>query len=886
MTASERWRDVQRVVDGALDLPTGERAPYLDRACNGDAALREEAVRLLQACERAAQSGGLFARPAASFLIGAQPPALDRYTIERELGHGGMATVYLARDLRHDRDVAVKVLHPHVAPAGSERFLREIHIAARLTHPHVLGLFDSGQSEGQLYYVMPYVAGETLRSRLARDGALPIADAVRVARELADALAYAHAHGVVNRDLKPENVLLSGGHAVVADFGIAKALAAATEASGLSDATLTGTGVIIGTPAYMAPEQVAGDSTLDHRADLYSLGVIAYEMLTGSHPFAGRTGQAVARAHITETPPPLGKRRGDVPAGVASLVMQLLAKDPAARPENATSVLRSLESLAAVPARPWRYHRAALGGVTIAVLAAVAFGVYYVAPKDMYTLAARPQTALTIAVLPFANTSGSPDDDYFSEGLTDELAHALAHVPGVRVAGRSSSYAFKGKSVSAAEIGKSLGVVSVIEGAVRRSGERLRVTTQLVRTSDGTVLWDSAYQSQSRDVFAVQDSLTRAVVASLAPALGLPEVRGDTGVRAVLADVKRGTPDGEAYELYLKGMYYWHERGATNVARSIELFQQAIARDPKFARAYAALAFAYETLGVYVPDPSDSTFALIKANARRAFALDSTLADAQLAVAGPLSREGRFAESEARYRAAIRSEPSNVFAHHTFGAVLLDLGRTDEAIAELRLATRLDPLAKSAGTMFAEALIDARRFRESIDESHRILAIDDSFPVALISLGLAQAFAGQPDSAVLTLERGLRLYPDQVMLRGRLLFAYAAAGRWNDVERMRARLRQPGVDRTGGALPAFADLVLGDREPLIRLVTAPGGLRLWFDMLRPTEPGAGCNPLADPLSADGRYRAAIEAAGLKPCALARPWPLPPRPTKPGAERRY
>jgi TolB-like protein/tetratricopeptide (TPR) repeat protein len=487
-----------------------------------------------------------------------------------------------------------------------------------------------------------------------------------------------------------------------------------------------------------------------------------------------------------------------------------------------------------------------------------------------------PSAAINaVAVLPFVNTSGSPDEDYFSDGLTDELAHALTRVPGLRLAGRTSSYAFKGKSVPATEMGKALGVGAIVEGTVRRSGDRLRVTTQLVSATDGTVLWDSVYESRSRDVFAVQDSLTRAVVASLTTALGGRDVRAEGGVRPMVAYVGRGTADAEAYELYLKGRYYWHERGAANVARSIEYFKQAIARDPTFARAYAGLAFAYEVYGVYVPDPSDSLTPLVKASARRAVTLDSTLADAQLALALALERDFRLREAEVHYRRALAVEPSNDFVHHSFGMTLVNMGRTDEAIAELRRATQLDPLAKSAGTALAEALIDARRFREAETEARRILAIDSTFPLAIYSLGLAQAFAGQPDSAVHTLERGVRLYPDLLMLRGRLVFAYAAAGRWDDVDRMRAELRRPGGDPTSGPLLAFADFVAGDREPLMRLVSTPSGLRRYFDMLRPTSYGTGCNPLVDPLWLDEHFRAAMRDLGLQMCPQARPWAFAP-----------
>ena len=727
MPTREHWQEVQRLVDGALDLPPEARGTFLDRACGSDGTLRSEAARLLDACERAAVAGGLFDTPAVGQASGLLSALSDRYTMGRELGRGGMATVYLARDLRHDRDVAVKVLEPTVASVGAERFMREIHIAARLTHPHVLSVYDSGETDGRLYYVMPYVDGETLRARLARDGALQISEAVRLLRELADALAYAHGHGVVHRDLKPENVLLSGGHAVVADFGIAKAVAAATEGDPGKSTTLTGTGVALGTPAYMAPEQALGDTTMNHRADLYALGVIAYEMLVGSHPFAGRTAQALAAAHLTEMPAPVAQRRPDVPSALGDLVGQLLAKDPQERPQSAGEVLRVLDGLTTGPvtipaATRTRTRRSLLAAVVFALVAVGAIG--YWQRHRTGVQAGRATAINTVAVLPFANTSGSRDDDYFSDGLTDELAHALSRISGLRIAGRTASYAFKGRSAVPQEIGRALGVEAFVSATVRRSGDRLRVNPQLVSTADGTVLWDSVYESSSGDVFAVQDSLTRAVVAALVPALGARGARDPgtgRGAEPMAIDVGRGTKDGEAYELYLKGRYHWQARGAKNVSRSIVYFQQAIARDPTFARAYASLAFAYQVLGVYVPDPTDSTTPLVEASARRALTLDSTLADVQLATALALGRESRFPEAEAHYRAALRVEPSNQFAHHSFGVMLNSIGRTGDAIAELREATRLDPLAPSAGTALAAALTDARRFPEAEDEARRIL---------------------------------------------------------------------------------------------------------------------------------------------------------------------
>ncbi len=894
--SAERWREVQRVVDGALDRPPHERHAYLAEACAADASLRTDAAQLLTACERAERASGLFGEQAIAFaaplladlaaediagaderratLADALRSALaTRYAIEGELGHGGMATVFLARDLRHDRAVAVKVVEPNVAPGGARRFLQEIRTAAGLTHPHVLGVHDSGEADGLLYFVMPYVEGETLRARMAREGALPLGEAVRLLRELADALTYAHAQGIAHHDLKPENVLLSGGHAIVADFGIAKALAAATGDE--FDAGLLSAAAVLGTPGYMAPEQALGQGSADHRADLYSLGVLAYEMLAGARPFGS------SRAPVPAALPSLRARRPDVPPAVVALVTRLLARDPADRPQSAEAVLHALDGILVPPTGTTTGARRRVVAATATLLALAGAGGYAVWRADA-TSAERPETAVTIsggslvpgrsalqgvAVVPFASDGGSPEDDYAIVGMADELAHALARLPGLRVAGRTSSHAFRGTAAAPQEIGRALNVAALVEGTVHRTGDRLRVAMQLVSTADGAVLWDSVFEGRTGGVLGLQDELARAVVAALGA-----EPDGFVGdVSGV--DLGRGTTDQEAYDLYLRGRYHFLLRGSDNITRSIGYYRQAIARDPSFARAHAGLAMAYSVLPIFLPDPSDSVSARTMASAERAVALDSSLADAQIALGVALGGRLRLREELERYRAAVILDPSSVTGHHWLGLSLLNMGHTDEAIVELRHAAELDPLAPTPAAALSTTLLWARRFPESAAAARRTLALDSTFRFALWTLGVAQAFGGQPDSAVVTLERGARLQPGDPWISSGLLFAYAAAGRWADAQRLRALLNGPGGDPYGGAFAALGDMVFGDREPLVRLLSSEVGQR---DFIR-AGGLLGCNPTFDPLWEDARFRAAMRRLGVAVCPLARPWPLPTRP---------
>ena len=778
------------------------------------------------------------------------------YRIERELGGGGMSRVFLADEAALGRKVVVKVLSPELgAGLNVERFRREIQLAAGLQHPHIVPVLAAGEASGLPYFMMLYVAGDSLRARLRRDGALPIAEVVAIVRDVARGLAFAHARGVVHRDIKPDNVLLAGGSATVTDFGVAKALSSARHAEGGGSLTLVGNS--LGTPAYMAPEQAAADPDTDHRADLYALGVVAYELLAGATPFEGRTPRALLAAQMAEAPPPITELRPDTPPALARLVMQLLEKDPADRPETADAVLAALDDpdairsqpqpAASVPAR--RGRRVLLAVAGLAVLLLVAAGVV------MLRREIPPAGADAVAVLPFVNSGGDAQDEYFSDGMTDELTSALSQVRGLRVASRTSAYAYKGRrDVDVRQIGRQLGVGAVLEGTIRRDGDRIRLSARLTGTHDGLTVWSEQYERKVADVFKLQDELSSAIVATLAPRL--------TGK----LPARRQTADLEAYDLYLRGRYLWHTRGDSALRAAAGLFSQAIERDPGFADAHAGLADALALLPVYGLTSADSALPIARREAERAVALDSVNADAYATLGLVAKSAGDWAGAERALRRSLALDPNGAAAHQWYGEVLVITGHPAEGAAQVTMARRLDPLspivAAEMSFMLALAGDSAAAFREGA----AAVNLAPTLWATHAFLGSAFVFSDRPGAAVAELARAVALDSNVTIFTGILGFALARAGRLDSARAVASRLEGRALQHAASpAGVAIAYLGLGDAA---RALT-------WFERaVRERDQfllAIGVSPRwFDPIREDPRFVAGARQIGLDPTLRAPP----------------
>jgi TolB-like protein/Flp pilus assembly protein TadD len=660
-----------------------------------------------------------------------------RYAIERELGRGGMATVFLARDLRHDRPVALKVLHPELAATlGPDRFLREIRLAARLQHPHVLSVFDSGDADGQLWFTMPYVEGETLREQLRREGQLPIDDALRIARETADALDYAHQQGIVHRDIKPENILLTARHALVADFGIARALGSAAEGS-TREQRLTETGMSIGTPAYMSPEQASADREVGPRSDIYSLGCVLYEMLAGEPPFTGPNAQAILLRKFTENPRPLRSLRDTVPPAVEEAVTKALARSPADRFGTAGEFVKVLETAGArttssaaaatptvigsAPATAARRPALLLRYPLIATLLvgiAIGLGVLFAWRRGRATDEPASGAVKTVAVLPFENLGGATDE-YFSDGITDEVRGKLSTLPGLQVTARSSSAEYKKTHKRPQDVGRELGVDYLLTGTVRwekgqGGASRVRVSPELIQVSTGATKWQQPFDAALTDVFQVQADIAGRVAEALNVALG-------ANAREKLAE--RPTQNLAAYDAFLKGeAAYAQGNSPASLREAVGYFEQAVALDSTFAVAWAGLSQAQSFLYSSAASPARADQS--RSAAERAIALTPNRPEGFIAL-GDYYRRVPVDPPRAieQYTKGLRLAATNADALRGLGLAEQSLGKWEQAVEHLRRGQSVDPRSGAIASVLGQALLWLRRYPEALPAFDRAIEL-------------------------------------------------------------------------------------------------------------------------------------------------------------------
>lgn len=770
-----------------------------------------------------------------------------RYRTGRELGHGGMAHVYLARDTKHDRDVAIKVIRPELnVLLGHDRFLREIEIAARLRHPNIVPLYDSGEADGLLYFVMPFEDGPSLRARLDKGGALPIADALSVLRDVARALAYAHEHGVVHRDVKPDNVLLSGGAAVVMDFGIAKAMDAALTGSG---AQLTQAGLGIGTPAYMAPEQAAGDTSTDHRADIYSFGCLAYELLTGLPPFQASSAHAVIAAHIADVPRKVTESRAEVPAATAALIARCLEKLPEHRPQSVRELLEVLDDEATtsgsgrVTARSATGRRA-LTGKRVGVAALVAVAVTIAAWFAIESTATAAPISLT--VLPFVNSAADTAVDFLSEGLADELASALARVPGIQIMSRSGARFYRGQLVvDVAEAGTRLNAAYVMQGVVRRERGRWVISADIGRSSDRASIWG--------EVFTLNEA-EQARAADLIAASALSELRRrlprSFGTDKPFASASR-TENSEAYRLYLRGQERLRRRGQS-VTESAELFQAAIDEDPLFARAHSGLSMSLALFPYFQSVSAIEVSAGVDRSARRALALDASLSEPHVALGLAHQFAYRWDSAATEFETAVRLDPRDVEARLQLARHLIFRGRSTEALAQLRAAREEDPASALVLSWLSYAHYLEGRLDSALVESRRALDNDPTNYTSVVGGALVRIGANRLDEARALLKGA----PPQAPA---MYFVIARVSERSVGERLLADIdaRRP-VPWMAETMRALAYLGLGDTtRALAALERATDQGEVWPTFWGVTDP-----MMFGPVLRSARYRELLGRVGL------------------------
>ena len=739
---------------------------------------------------------------------------LSRYRLIEPLGEGGMGTVYRARDERLDRDVALKILRQGLRddPEARKRFRSEANALSRLSHPSISTVLDFDSENGTEFLVVELVEGKPL-DEIIGAGPVPEDEILRLGAEIAEALAAAHEEGVVHRDLKPGNVMVtSRGGLKLLDFGLA--LLAPRSPVSTETRSIVDAGLVVGTIAYMSPEQLIGRA-VDARADFYALGVLLFEMAAGRLPFTATPATALM-SEILHRPAPRPEAFGrPIRPELATLLLELLEKDPARRPASAKAIasrLRSLRDGAAVP----------IADTAPAVPSA-----------------AKPSRIRSLAVLPLVHLSGDPEQEYFADGMTEALITDLAQIQDLRVVSRTSAMQFKGARQPLPEIARALQVDAVVEGTVARHGDRVRITAQLIEAATDRHLWARSYERDLRDVLALQGEVAASIAEEIRDRL-------EPKVKALRARERKVDP--RAFEAYLRGRYHWNRRSADGIRRGIEHFQDAIARDPEYAPAYAGLAQAYDTLGSYSFLPPGEAFALAREAVTRALELDESLPEAHVAWGGVLqSHLWDWPAAEKEFLRALELDPNHAGAHHWYSDFLTAMGRKDEAVQAARRAAELDPLNLAINMTLGAAYFYARRYHEAIEQQKKTLDLDPTFAPAHRSMGGALEQLGRYDEAIEEYRKGVALSTD-LYAKTLLAHTYAVSGRTDESRRLLSELAAGAGDRYVSAYSlaaVYAGLGESDRafEMLGRAFESRDRGMAWILVA----------PRFDPLRADPRF---------------------------------
>ena len=763
----------------------------------------------------------------------------DHYTPQRELGRGGMSVVYLMRDRRHNRDVALKMLLPDVsATVGRDRFMQEVTLTARLQHPHILPVFDSGESGGRIWYTMPYVEGETLRARLDREHALPVDDVLQIATEVASALAYAHGIGVVHRDIKPENILLSRhGDALVADFGVAKALG--------DEQGRTGTGVALGTPGYMAPEQLMGERPVRVQVDVYALGMVLYEMLTGSRPYEELGSVAMLAKLLADGVPGVAARRTDVPASLADIVSRALQVDPNSRPASGSEIGALLQAAMHEYRAPRHVvapaTRATRGWIVpaVALIGVAAVSVALVATR------ATDRADGGVAVIPFENRSADTTQSYLSEGVAEELTARIAAVSALRVTPRSAALRFGGNLDAPEQIARALSVQYLVTGSVRRLGDTLRVTAELLDGIGKRERWSHVYAGPSSALAGIVDSIAHEVLLVMAPAAATVSVQRSLTTR-----------DARAYQYYLLAQHHWNRFTESDLQRTLAYADSAIARDPVYVSAWVAKANALVALS------SDNgrlsgreALALIRQATDTVLALDPTSAAAHGARAWALTfYEWDWAAADREYRQLFSGRAIGAVEYVRASFIELVRGHTDSAMALVNIARRLDPTNVRA--FGGPVTYFGRRYAETLDRSRSALLLDPYFPPALQLEVLALSAVGRHVEAIAEGRRAVAANPAPILALS-LLVALARADSVAAARQLLASLDERAARGAVSAGIMFrACAILGERDRAFLWLNRAIDERLYNVAY------LNVDPMLDSIRSDPRFDAARARAGL------------------------